>query len=226
MLGVTAVEKSKNEKIGITSATYVSQQSCPSSCRLRTKGCYANYHLVGLTTRRLNEQAADLDAVTLAENEASAIRSLTGKRPLRLHVVGDCSTDAAARIVSNAADEYRAKDNAPVWAYTHAWRDVARESWNGVSVLASCESVAEVKEAMAKGYGTAMVVAEHSGHAAKAVDGIKMLPCPSQTGKSESCVTCKLCFDADRLRETSTVICFEVHGAGWKQAQTALNILQ
>ncbi len=36
-----AVETSENAKTGAVIATYVSQDSCPSSCPLRGAGCYA-----------------------------------------------------------------------------------------------------------------------------------------------------------------------------------------
>ena len=219
--GVSAVEVSANSKIGTVSATYVSQKTCPKSCPFMNSGCYTENGNVGFQTARLNREVSDVTALQLAKNEAAAIKTLTGELPLRLHVVGDCPTDRAAQIVSSAARDYRAKHGQHVWTYTHAWRKVARESWNDVSVLASCETVADTKAAMAKGYGAAIVVAEHQDTKAYMADGVKIIPCPQQTGRAANCEACKLCFHAYRLRATNAVIGFQTHG-NVKRANNAL----
>jgi len=148
-----AVETSTNAKLGPVSATYASQASCPRSCPWLGKGCYAENGLVGWQTRRLNSQIRS--ALRISQTEARAIDGLTGDRLLRLHVVGDAKTDAAARELGAAARRYAARGNSPhrgrkVRAYTHAWRAVARESWGeAVSVLASVETVRDARAAMA-----------------------------------------------------------------------------
>jgi hypothetical protein len=79
---------------------------------------------------------------------------------MRLHTVGDCRTDEAAKIVAAAAERYMDAGGGPVWTYTHAWRLVDRASWGRVSVLASCETPEQVELARARGYATAIVVDE------------------------------------------------------------------
>jgi len=224
LLGVSAVEISQNAKIGTVSATYASQRTCPKSCPFFKSGCYAENGNVGFQTNRLNREANRANVLELANREAIAIRTLTGRFPLRLHVVGDCTTDASARVVSTAAAEHRAKFNQPVWAYTHAWRDVARDSWGDVSILASCETTDAVKQAQAKGYAAAIVVKDHADSKAYSVDGLKLIPCPQQTGRAANCEACKLCFNADRLRTIGAVIAFETHGAVNKANQALVQI--
>ena len=181
-----AVETSTNAKLGPVSATYASQASCPRSCPWMGQGCYAEHGLVGYQTRRLNRSALR-GALRIAEAEARAIDTLTGDRLLRLHVVGDARTDAAARELGAAADRYTRRGNAPrrgrkVWTYTHSWRDVARESWGeSVSVLASVETVRDAQEAMAAGYAAAVVVAAFEREGAYRIDGVTVVPCPQQT---------------------------------------------
>jgi hypothetical protein len=223
--GVSVVEVSDNAKTGKVSATYVAQQSCWNGCPLMGHGCYAEHDFTGFTTRRLNSAGVS-DTDVLANNEASGIRQLTGKRALRLHVVGDCKTNRAAKTVSSAAAAHTAKHGMPVWSYTHAWRQVARKSWSTVSILASCETPSDVRKASKRGYATAMVVSEHKQATAYVHDGIKLLPCPQQTGKSANCESCKLCWNADRLFAAGLTIAFETHGGGVKKATAALfNIL-
>jgi hypothetical protein len=227
--GVSAVEVSQNAKIGVVSATYASQQTCPKDCAFRGSGCYAETGNVGMQTSRLNREAEDAgqSKLQLARSEARAIRQLTGRFPLRLHVVGDATTNQAARVLSDAAKEYRAKFGSPVWTYTHGWRRVARESWGDVSVLASCERMEDAKLAMDEGYAAAVVVPEHCSDKAWRDEGtgLKMIPCPEQTGKSANCTTCRLCWNAGKLRELGAVIAFETHGAT-KKANEALKLVQ
>jgi hypothetical protein len=213
-----AVETSSNAKLGPISATYASQASCPPSCPWFRNGCYAERGLVGWQTRRLNRSAVR-GALRIAQAEARAIDTLTGDRLLRLHVVGDARTDAAARDLGMAADRYTRRGNVPrhgrkVWGYTHAWRTVARSSWGqAVSVLASVETVREAREAMAKGYAAAVVVSAFERPGAYPIDGTTVVPCPHQT-RGVTCRECGLCRDDERLRSAGLVIAFEAHGSG------------
>lgn len=223
---VSVVEVSDNSKTGPVSATYASQKTCPNSCPLKGSGCYAESDFTGFTTRRLNANADPFAVEELAHMEASGIAGLTGKLPLRIHVVGDATTDRAAGILADAAEYHMSKHDQPVWAYTHAWRDVSRESWGKVSVLASCETSENARWAMDRGYAAAVVVKDHKADVAYDLNGVKAIPCPQQTGKAANCKSCKLCFNADRLLKTRSVIAFSVHGGGAKKASNALNILQ
>jgi hypothetical protein len=173
------------------------------------------------TTSRLND-SEEHDPARIARLEARAIDALRGRKPLRLHVVGDCRTRKAARIVSAAARRYRARSGKAVWTYTHAWRKVPRADWGNVSVLASCETTAEAKDAMQRGYAAAIVVPEFKEERAYLEGDVKVLPCPNQT-RGAQCSACRLCMGAERLREAALVIAFAVHG---RQRQRGLVALQ
>jgi hypothetical protein len=217
---VFAVETSRNAKLGSCSATYVSQESCPRGCPFRGAGCYAEEGRVGLITRRLNRGGRRTPA-GLARAEAEAIGRLTADRPLRLHVVGDCATPLAARIVADAARRYRARRGSPVWTYTHAWRAVPRDCWGQVSVLASCESASQVAEARRAGYATALVVPEFPSDRAFTVAGERVIPCPHQT-RGVTCRDCRLCWDDGRLWQCGLSIGFAAHGTGAAKVRLAL----
>ncbi len=138
------VTDSKNSKIGLAAATYAPiAQTCPDTCPLKANGCYAQGGNVGMHVRRLERATDGLNGDTAAMLEAAQIKDakIRDDRPLRIHVSGDAITDFRARTISEAARSWRGK----VWSYTHAWREVARSSWNNVSVLASCESLPQAK---------------------------------------------------------------------------------
>ena len=99
-----------------------------------------------------------------------------------------------------------------MWTYTHAWRNVSRKSWGRVSVLASCETEADVKAARKRGYAAALVVEKFKGKRRYKHGKIDVLPCPSMTKKGVTCSDCKLCFDDAGIRERNYAVGFEVHG--------------
>jgi hypothetical protein len=212
-----AIEVSTNRKLGPVAATFVSQVSCPRECPWYDDGrwgspCYANNGFQGFMTAKLNQGKGDhLDA---AREEADLIRRLSGERTLRLHVVGDCKDQRAAEMVSKAADEYRAKHGRLVWTYTRAWVQVPRTSWGSVSVLASCETPEQVQRAERLGYATAIVVSHFPQPTAYRRDGVKIVPCPQETGRVPTCADCKLCWRDDILRQAGITIGFEAHSGG------------
>ena len=224
--GARAIQKSADRKLTTdpkgrpVSATYVSQGSCPLSCAFHPEGdnpgaCYANGGHTSITTRRMNASAT-VKPHELAKAEAAEIDALKASgQPLRLHVVGDCRTDASARTVSAAADRFESRGGGRAYTYTHAWRSVAPVSWGGVSVLASVESVADAARASAKGYASAMVVPDaHPSQRAHPIGrGLTGVPCPQQTGRARDCERCRLCFDSDGLHARGQVILFAAHGS-------------
>lgn len=220
-----AVAKSHNAKIGVAATTYAAQTSCPSDCVFKDGGgCYAEAGSVGkFVTAPLNEAANSVEHtpsdVALAEAHALDDLEVVPGRPLRLHTVGDCPTEEAARFVASAAAWYRARGGGPVWTYTHAWRTVPRAAWGDVSVLASCETPADAELARSRGYATAMVVEEFGDD--RLSDGV--LPCPSQT-RGVPCSECRLCFDDRGLFERGYSIGFELHGTPFtvRQGRKAL----
>jgi len=226
-----AVAASQNSKIGDAATTYVEQRSCPSSCVFFDGGgCYAEQGTVGMfMTAPLNRAAAMVEASPdeIAEAEAAQIDSLVVKpgRPLRLHTVGDCQTDAAAQSVAAAAARYVARGGGRVWTYTHAWRDVSRDSWGDVHILASCEKPEHVAAAHARGYATSIVVDEFPTHRRYDLDGASVVPCPAQTNEKVTCTSCRLCMDTPRLKKNRLTIGFETHGTalGKRRALLALN---
>lgn len=228
-----------NKKLKGCAVTYVSQDSCPKDCRFLGPGggCYAQYGpMLWGVTRRLNEatQGRKIRPFRLAQMERRKILGGLGDpraigMPLRLHGVGDCRTNAAAQEVARGAEIWRRTTGAPVWGYTHAWRDVSRPAWGKVSILASVEGPGDLERAHRRGYAAALVVARFP-YGPKAytqmVDGErwKIVPCPEQSmpWKGIGCKDCGLCWKDKWLRENKVVIGFAAHGAGAKAVREKL----
>lgn len=209
---IIATEKSANKKTGVVSTTYAPISSCPTTCPFLNAGCYAQHGPSALHLGRINQASEGMTQIEIAQAEAAAIRALSGKQPLRLHVVGDCSSNEAARIVSEACEEYAAAHGRPVWTYTHAWRTVDAQSWGKVSVLASCETAADVIEAFDRGYAPSVTGEDLE------IDSFsfKTVVCPAQTKDGVKCTNCRLCWSSESLRAGRKVIVFLPHGAKQK----------
>jgi len=225
----TLVLQSKNIKTGLVSATYSSiDATCPKSCPFMGEGCYAQIGMVGIHTVRFNKKyhraRNPVTPEDVAREEAGLIKKAICESknilPLRLHVAGDSRTNKAAKLLTNSVKHW----NQPVWCYTHAWRNVHRESWGTkVSILASCESITDAKIAMNKGYAVAIVTPPHPSPKAYMEDGVKVIPCPAQTHDNVTCVSCKLCWNDQKLLKQNAVIAFEAHGV---MKRRVLNVLQ
>jgi len=219
-----AVERSGDSKLGKNrvSATYASQETCAPSCPFLKNGCYAETGRINMVRIAL----AAYGGVTpeeAAAQEAAEIRQLSGRFPLRLHVVGDCTTNTAAHILADAAAEYTAKHNQPVWTYTHAWRDVDRDAWGSISVLASCETPDDLRLARQRGYAPVMVREIESRKAFDLGDGMRGVPCPQQWQPGQvSCESCRLCMRDQKLYKRGDVIVMKPHGIQVKRVQSAI----
>jgi len=113
-----AVDRTENSKLGPMATTYAAKSSCPDACPFKdTKACYGMIGPPSAVWKRLQ----DGTHTEVARDEAEVIAKLTGYVPLRLHTMGDCCTNKAARILAEAAKDYTAKQGQKVYTYTHAW---------------------------------------------------------------------------------------------------------
>lgn len=215
------VEKSNNSKTGNIAVTYTTiKGTCSDDCPLKDKLCYAQTGMVGVNLARLDKAFNGESPEEIAKQEIQtlvAARDDQKRRPLRLHVAGDTRTRKAARIISKAAAIWANKNGGVVYTYTHSWRNIPRSLFGKVSVLASVEKPAEIKQAKDQGYAAAIVVEKFESTKAYYMGEHKIVPCPAQTRDSVTCASCKLCFNADKLNKIGVTIAFEAHGARKKR---------
>jgi hypothetical protein len=206
---VVAVERTEDQKTGQISVTHVSQQSCPSACPLLNDGCYAETAgMQPFTTRRLNSSMI-VRADTIARLEAAAVDSLSGRRQLRGHVVGDCRTVTAAGIVGASYVRHSAKHGQRHWTYTHSWPTVPLTAWRGAHVVASIHTAQEARQARTQGYQVLALATDtrHPTHTPyrDRQTRLKVLPCPAQFAPASgsapvTCDRCNICQDTTVLK--------------------------
>jgi hypothetical protein len=229
---VKVVTKSSNHKTGPMAATYVAQGSCPVTCPFYDAGCYGLSGPSSLVFAALSQHGVGWSPEALAVMEADLINATPAVRDMRLHVVGDCRTPEAASTVARACEHYMERSGAlrsKVFGFTHAADSVPRAAWGKVSVLASCESFAQVDTFTDAGYATAIVVAEFENGKKAWTETTPnreytVVPCRFDTAGVQ-CVKCRLCMDDDKLRANNVVIAFRAHGTGRPSVVRALAVI-
>lgn len=227
--------------------------TCPDSCPFKsveedglvveTNGCFVETGLTGILMRRLNANAREyrLTADEIAEAEAEMIDRLwgggaipqdgaRGGRDMRVHVGGDVATERGARLIGAAAQRFtHARGGGTVWTYTHWWREIPREAFGTISVLASIERAEDAPRALARGYAPAITVEAfpEGGRAFSLPEapGVRFVPCPQET-RGTTCVECRLCLDVDLANlKTPTGIAFAAHGGSTERVKRKLRVL-
>ena len=219
-----AVQDSKNSKVGDVAVTYVTTASCPKTCKLLDKGCYAQGGHCAFTTNRLDREASKrnrLRPIDIARAEAKEIDKLPANKPLRLHIVGDCRTAGAAEVLAKAAFEYKNRSNRinlpPVWTYTHSWKTIPRSAWGWISVLASCETIEEAEQAYNKGYTPAMIRYKPF-KGTISYKGWKLIAC-REMSEGVTCNKCRICMNWEPWAVDKKIVCFFPHGNKAKQVE-------
>lgn len=208
--------------------------TCGAACPFKGSGCFAEAGFTRFQARQLDAAAEGLTADQVIAEEARLVDGAfhgrripqdgaRGGRDLRLHVGGDVGSALGARLLAGAAGRWRERGGGAVWSFTHAWREVPREAWGPISVLASVERPADIEAARAAGYAAAIVVDRFPSDKAFSVPGssTKIVPCPAET-RGTTCVECRLCLDADKLARKNVTIAFEAHGPMARRAREAL----
>jgi hypothetical protein len=165
---------------------------------------------------RLTTASVNAPLIQIQQQECKGIEGLSGKLALRLKVGGDTPSAEYAEGLAKSCEIYTAKHGQPAYGYTHNWHNIPRQAFGQISMLASCDTVAEISEAKALGYATATVVSSFpNGPKAFDIDGNKVIPCPNQTARKDKpiqCVDCRLCFNDSKLISHNITIGFVAHG--------------
>ena len=193
------VTRTKNKKLG--PGMFILDRpmgtTCPSTCPLWDKGCYAQ----SMANRMPSTQVGAM------KNLEPQFQNVPNPmRPLRLHVGGDfyrydrLDRKYLSQLV--LLIRARGRQNGRTYTYTHCWRDpvltriLMRLKRFGLTVFASCHSPEEMREASALGYRVAFVSKDaKEGMTALRLSGLKGIVCPEQLGTGLTCDRCGYCWN-------------------------------
>jgi hypothetical protein len=214
--------KSQNAKTGPIPTTVTSATTCPDTCPLKAKGCYAKggplaIHWRAVTEGKRGGSLADLCASIAALPDGTLWRhNVAGDLPGE----GDTIHKAAmlALIEANAGKRGFTYTHKPPHA-TNA--DLIRfANQKGFTVNLSANTLAHADRLMALNIGPVVVVQDAiEGTRADTVtpDGHKVATCPATYRDDVTCATCGLCAARDR----KVIVGFPAHGAS-KRAAAAI----
>lgn len=125
--------------------------------------------------------------------------------------------------VEELRQAHRSRPDVRGWGYTHGWRrlDPYRLNLDNLTYNASCETPAEVRQALSAGWPAVLVVpADHPKR--RSYEGFEVAVCPNQT-VGITCDRCGLCAKRERsLGGRPLVVAFRAHGAQRKRATQAI----
>lgn len=210
----TPARDSQNKKLGEgVRATYREVgPTCPATCEhLQSKSCYALYAFVNIHASKSKYSKDDAEVIY------EYVTTLPQNKKIRHHVSGDFmkpGDEVDNEYINSVVSAHKERPDVEGWSYTHAWKRLDAEHMNSaesLTVNASCDSVADVFEALENGWPATTVVDEDYGGGVVELGGkeARIVICPNQT-HDLSCSECMLCFRGER----SSVVGFRVHGSG------------
>lgn len=211
---------SSNGKTGPMPAVMAEQNTCPDSCGLKGKGCYAENWPLSLHWNRLSKGEAP-KSVSL-EQLAQEIKSLPNRTVWRYATAGDLpgnneSIDTEALNTIVAANRKKRG-----FTYTHKslTKDnlaaIRAANKAGFTINQSCDRVEQLDEH--KDIPKVILLAPDEKRKSLMINGHLVVTCPFAIRKTQ-CVNCELCAVADR----GFVIGFPAHG-GKKNQIDIVNI--
>ena len=237
-LNMILLPTSSNKKTGDIIQSYSSRVTCPTSCKFKKNGCYADgYHTARQWDRCDNPEDARyvINGEHLTIGLKAAVFDKLRKNPdrnkilFRHNIAGDIAIEGTSTIDANRVDTIAkaiADTNETAgnvlqgYTYTHCTIDLNASNIihdaasKGFLINASCETVQEVKHAKNLGINTviASVDPKETVRELKAM-GMHGVQCPAQTKDGVSCDSCRLC-----ARNRDVVVIFGVHGTASKKA--------
>lgn len=199
MKGTIGVTLSDNRKTGPMANVYRTVGvTCPSSCPLLEKGCYAKRWPISLHANRAQEQTLDF------KDFLKRVRKETPSKVVRLNVSGDVfsGNKVDTEFLNELIDGAKKNTDIIIYGYTHGFKQLHEAGFtpdvfpNNLILLASVDSEEEAQEAKKLGWKYARVEKDYSK---KASEGEVLCPIDAAKVKGKepktTCSTCKLCFD-------------------------------
>jgi len=191
---------SGNRKTGPIPVTTTSRDTCPDSCALKDRGCYAETGHIKIHWRKLvNGAGLSLDML------CRHIRTIPGGTLWRHNQAGDLpgtgdqlDAKALARIV-------RANRGRRGFTYTH--KDIGQPrnlaairdaNARGFTVNLSADNLAHADTLAPSDLPVVVVLPASAGKVSRTPRGRKVILCPAEFTDKVQCVNCGLCYLKDR----------------------------
>lgn len=209
---------SHNKKTGPIPVSISDPTTCPPSCPLKGKGCYAESGNTAMhwTQAWTNPEHREHKAFLPWQEFCNKVKALPAGQVWRHNEAGDLPHVDGAINVEALADLVLANNGKRGFTYTHhdptlASNAAAIRAANecGFTVNVSADNAAEVDRFKAMGVAPVVcLLPVDAPHKATTPAGHRIVACPAEGGRT-TCQACRLCADPDR----DVVIGFRAHGA-------------
>lgn len=215
--------KSGNKKTGEMAVSTSSKATCSPSCPFLNNGCYAqsgplNLHWLKVTSGERGESFPNFLQKLKALPESSAFRhNQAGDLP---HTAGKISRTFIRRMVESVS-------HLRAYTYTHHSVKLGENlsllryaNRNGFTINVSCETEAQVDDAIAAELPAVLVVPSDEKRTVwRTESGNAVIVCPAQRSDTVTCADCMLC----HKRGKKVAIAFLAHGTSKRKAEAQLS---
>ena len=219
---VHITKRSSNKKTGAIPVTTTEASSCPPSCPFINGSCYAKS---GFHLRMHWDKVSKGERGTDWQGLCNYIESLPHRQVWRHNQAGDIP-HVLGMINDQLLDQLvTANTGKRGYTYTHHKlspsnvKAIKSANERGFTINASCESLEQADEAIAKGLPAAVVIANDKEPPKTTPQGHRVMVCPAQTQEGMTCKQCKLCSVSNRR----CVVAFLAHGNKAKEVNKALS---
>jgi hypothetical protein len=209
-LRVSFARKSGNRKTGPIPVTMTAASTCPTSCPLMNRGCYAEQHMVAIHWRRLSAGKSGM----AWEDFLKQVSALPEDQLWRHNEAGDLPGRGDELDLKALADLVTANVGRRGFTYTHKpFRKYANaiRSANifGFAVNVSTDSLQEADAAFKLGLPVTTVLPHNApARGNKTPEGVPIVVCPAELSEKVTCERCELCAVSKR----KTIVGFRAHG--------------
>jgi len=181
--GKGTIQKGRWRGFPLYSVTLEERATCPSDC-VRWDTCYGN----GMGFAHRFKAGAELEDAILAEL-ALLSRMYPHGFVVRLHILGDFYSVGYVELWERALRQF---PNLNVYGYTARDQGIIADALDRIRILFGNRWMVRVSRNKTAGQEPSRIYASEAGKVPGAIN------CPEQTGKTESCLTCGLCWEIDR----------------------------
>lgn len=215
---------SSNAKTGPIPVTVTESKSCPSNCKLKRQGCYAELGMVGMHWRKLDKGISGAGYWQAMQS----IASLPKGQLWRHNVAGDL-VHVNQRIASDSlAGIIQANKGKQGFTYTHHkvigddaialhnQQQIRMANRNGFTINLSADSLDQADKLKALGIGPVVTILPiDSPKTLQTPEGNYVVVCPAVYRNDTTCASCGIC----QVSARKVIIGFPAHGAGKKKAE-------
>lgn len=221
---IHATEKSGNVKTGPMFVSTSGRSTCPDSCPLKEKGCYAKGGPLGMHWQKVS----NADRGTTWQTFLDKVAALPDGQAWRHNQAGDLPGENNAIAPDLLGQLVKANRGKRGFTYTHKpvldsqagpvannRRAVAKANADGFTVNLSANGLSHADELAALNIGPVVTILPPGiEENTTTPGGRKVVVCPAQVREGVTCSTCRLCSRADR----SAIVGFIPHGSAKRAA--------